>query len=101
LLIYLLEMHHACYALLVLPENQNPFLKLVLISGVAVVTLSSFLVLHWWVAGLVLTKGGVQAIAVSAWESKSIGAVSLAAWPAGVGFGGDHQNMKGPQRLCS
>jgi O-antigen/teichoic acid export membrane protein len=60
-LIQFLEMHHSLYATLVLSENLNPFLKPALLSGVAIVILSSLLAPRMGIWGLLISAGVVQA----------------------------------------
>lgn len=61
LLVIGLEMHHSLYGTLVISENQNPFVKPALISGVATVLLSLFLTMRIGVWGMLLAQGSVQA----------------------------------------
>ncbi len=61
LLIIGLEMHHSLYGALVISENQNPFVKPALLSGVATILLSLFLTARIGVWGMLLAQGGVQA----------------------------------------
>ncbi len=56
-LIRLLELHHTAYTLLVLSENNNPFLKPSLILGVAVVVVSMVLTPIYGVWGMLLSMG--------------------------------------------
>jgi len=69
-LIQLLEMHHSHYAGLVLSENQNPFLKPALISGIAVVFLSVLLTPRLGVWGMLISTGLVQACYNNWWPVK-------------------------------
>jgi O-antigen/teichoic acid export membrane protein len=63
----LLELHHSMYAILVMSENQNPFLKQSLVSGAAIIVLAAIatpLLEHAWGMGLwgmILSMGLVQA----------------------------------------
>jgi len=76
-LVWLLEVHHSYYAMLVLTENRNPFILPALLSGVAI-----FLI-GWWLAGilgvwgLIIAQGAVQ-LACNNW------------WPVYLGLRGIH-----------
>jgi O-antigen/teichoic acid export membrane protein len=61
LLIQFLELHHSCYAWLVMTENVNPFVKPSLISGALIVVASLLLTPRWEVWGMLLSVGVVQA----------------------------------------
>jgi len=56
----LLELHHTMYAMLVMSENQNPFLKSSLISGAAIVIASLILTPMYGLWGMILSMGVVQ-----------------------------------------
>lgn len=60
LLIQFLEMHHALYGELVYSENINPFVRPALLSGAAIVCLSSILTPRLGVWGMLLATGLVQ-----------------------------------------
>jgi O-antigen/teichoic acid export membrane protein len=56
-----LEMHHVLYALLIVSENQNPFVLPALLSGAATVSLSLLLTPRFGVWGMLLAQGCTQA----------------------------------------
>jgi O-antigen/teichoic acid export membrane protein len=56
-----LEMHHVLYAGLVISENQNPFVRPALISGIATVGLSLILTPQLGVWGMLFAQALVQA----------------------------------------
>jgi O-antigen/teichoic acid export membrane protein len=60
LIIVGLEGHHGLYRELAMTSNQNPFVKPILISGVAIIALTVFLVPYLGVWGLVGAHGLVQ-----------------------------------------
>lgn len=59
-LVTILEQHHSQYGSLVLTENQNPFIKPALISGIAIAFLSWLGAQYWHAAGLIAAQGFVQ-----------------------------------------
>lgn len=67
LLVQFLEMHHTLYAVLVMSENKNPFLRPALLSGVAIVLLSSLTTPRWGVWGMIASAGIVQACCNNWW----------------------------------
>jgi len=56
----LLELHHSLYASLIFTENQNPFVKSSLISGVSIVVASVILTPLMGLWGMILSMGVVQ-----------------------------------------
>jgi O-antigen/teichoic acid export membrane protein len=66
-LIRFLELHHSLYAGLVLSENHNPFLKSVLVSGVAIVLCSLILTPIYGVWGMLISTGVIQAFYNNWW----------------------------------
>jgi O-antigen/teichoic acid export membrane protein len=60
-LVRFLELHHSMYAVLVLSENHNPFVKSSLVFGSAIVVVSVVLTPFFGVWGLLLSMGLVQA----------------------------------------
>lgn len=58
--VLLLEQHHVQYGMLVLTENQNPFIIPSLVSGAAIFIISWFAAEKWGVVGLIVTQGIVQ-----------------------------------------
>jgi O-antigen/teichoic acid export membrane protein len=61
IVILALEAHHGHYAMLVMSENRNPFVLPAIISGLAVVLISSWLTPRFGVLGMLLAQGLVQA----------------------------------------
>jgi O-antigen/teichoic acid export membrane protein len=59
-LVYLLEQHHSNYAILVLTENQNPFLIPGLLSGIAIIIFAWFIGGNYGVIGIILVQGLIQ-----------------------------------------
>ena len=55
-----LEVHHSQFHSLVLTENENPFVLPAVLSGLAIVTISWFVVSHWGLLGIILAQGLVQ-----------------------------------------
>ncbi|HEY4285254.1 MAG TPA: O-unit flippase-like protein [Chthoniobacterales bacterium] len=56
-----LEMHHVLYAILIISENQNPFVIPALLSGVATVVLSILLTPRLGIWGMLIAQGCTQA----------------------------------------
>lgn len=61
-IVWWLENHHSQYAILVLSENENPFIWPAVISGIFVFGLSWYAAGLWGVAGLIAAQGLVQAV---------------------------------------
>ena len=90
LVIRFLEMHHSLYGGLVLSENQNPFVKPSLISGVLIVVLSLGLTPEFGLWGLLLSAGLVQAGFSNWWTVvralRGLGAAGQGYWKLFFGF---------------
>jgi O-antigen/teichoic acid export membrane protein len=89
LIIRLLETQHSIYAGLVLSENENPFLRPALLSGLAIVCLSLLATPRLGIWGMLLAAGLVQA-AYNNWWTVRRGIAGLNVDPArywGLFFG--------------